>query len=64
MQIFILFYFIHLFLCKSIYSSTVVFEHCGIPLFLVQESRDVFVVFIEIILSPDDVFDSNFKTFW
>ena len=40
------------------------FEHCGIPLFLVQESRDVFVVFIEIIFSHDDVFDSNIKIFW
>ena len=41
-----------------------VFEHCGIPLFLVQESRDVFVVFTDIILSHDDVFDSNVKIFW
>ena len=31
---------------------------------LVQESRDVFVVFTEIILSHDDVFDSKVKIFW
>ena len=29
-----------------------------------QESRDVFVVFIEIIFSHVDVFDSNIKIFW
>ena len=29
-----------------------------------QESKDVFVVFIEIIFSPGDVFDSNIKIFW
>ena len=29
-----------------------------------QESRDVFVVFIEIIFSHGDVFDSNIKIFW
>ena len=40
------------------------FEHCGISVFLVQESRDAFVVFIEIILSHDDVFDRNIKIFW
>ena len=33
-------------------------------LFLMQESRDVFVVFIEIIFSHGDVFDSNIKIFW
>ena len=33
---------------KSIHSSTAVFEHGGKPLFLEQESREVFVVFIEI----------------
>ena len=34
------------------------------PLFLMQESRDVFVVFIEITFSHGDVFDSNIKMFW
>ena len=29
-----------------------------------QEIRDVFVVFIEIIFSHGDVFDSNIKIFW
>ena len=29
-----------------------------------QGSRDVFVVFIEIISSHDGVFDSNIKIFW
>ena len=34
------------------------------PLFLMQECRDVFVVFVEIIFSHGDVFDSNIKIFW
>ena len=29
-----------------------------------RESRDVFVDFIEMISSQDDVFDSNIKIFW
>ena len=32
--------------------------------FLMQESRNVFVVFTEIIFSHGDVFDSNIKIFW
>ena len=70
MQIFILFY---LFLwtdtyVKSIKSSTAVFEHCGIPSIPYagkhKESRDVYIIFIEIIFSRSDMFDSNIKIFW
>ena len=52
MQIFILFYFIlrtDTYVKVSIRLDTLVY-----PLFLMQESRDVFVVFIEIICSHDD----------
>ena len=55
MQIFILFYsfiFMNSYLCKKY------------EIILMQESRDVFVVFIEIIFSHVDVFDSNIKIFW
>ena len=34
------------------------------PLFLMQESRAVFVVFIEIIFSHGDLFESIIKIFW
>ena len=65
MQIFILFY---LFLRTDTYVNVSIRQQQCLdtvvyPLFLMRESRDVFVVFIELISTHDDVFDSNIKIF-
>ena len=65
MHIFILFY---LFLRTDTYVKVSIrqpqcLDTVVYPLFLMQESRDAFVVVIEIISSHDDVFDSNIKIF-
>ena len=60
-----LFNLIHLFLWTDTYVKTIKSSTAVVyPLFLMQESRDVFAVFIEIIFSHGDVFDSNSKLFW
>ena len=66
MQIFILYY---LFSRTDTYVKVSIrqpqcFDTVVYPLVFMQESKDVFVVFIEIISSHDDVFDSNIKIFW
>ena len=66
MQMFILFY---LFLRTDAYIKVSIrqpqcFDIVVYPLFFMEDSRDVFGVFIEIISSHDDVFDSNIKIFW
>ena len=58
--LFYLFIFMNWYLCKKYQ----IVNRGVYPLFLMQESRYVYVIFIEIIFSNGDVIDSNIKIFW